>query len=260
MGYFFGDEARKEISDLLTYEDVLDYLAIPTKRKGRYIQFLCPSHDDTHFGSAMVDTAKGNCRCYACNKSFSKFDLVAESEHISFYDAEVKLAELAGVLENYSSKKAPAKTATLKKLTHSEAEILGIDTFPAMNCVAWEAIKPCNEDGYWEYDNNSDCYTKLEKSDFSLNSLYKEDKVAYVSLILNKVHEKYLHLTEVMEDIYEVQREHPGDKSLLNFGNILINALNEQRKEVYKIGLCYGYDKVLTKAKKTDKDKISQIA
>lgn len=85
------------ISDVLKHCDIVDIISryIDVKQKGRSYVALCPFHDDKN-PSMQISKEKQIFKCFVCGSGGNAIKFVEMYEHISFFDAMKKVADLCG--------------------------------------------------------------------------------------------------------------------------------------------------------------------
>ena len=221
MAYFFSDDDISRIKDI-PFTEIFDALGISYRNKGNYIEFLCPFHNDRHFGSAKVNKIKNTCKCHACDEYYSPYDLIMKMENKSFHEAVIRLAEIKGELYKYEMSSKPAQAPPkypLKKLTDDNKNILGFDIskYPVTFSI-------CKEKLTW-------------------NWLFQEHPIEYRLIILNKVFETRHRLEKEIANTELFLRGYNGDYKW--FYEETLKLKREKLKRIIKIGTEYGYDRVM---------------
>lgn len=85
------------INDVLKHCDIVDIISryIEVKQKGRSFIALCPFHDDKN-PSMQISKEKQIFKCFVCGSGGNAIKFVEMYEHISFFEAMQKVAELSG--------------------------------------------------------------------------------------------------------------------------------------------------------------------
>lgn len=75
--------------DRVSIRDVLDHYGIDYKDAPEKdeLLYLCPFHDDEHFGSAFFNEEQRTWFCFSCNRGGNDVQFVAELEDVSTSDA-----------------------------------------------------------------------------------------------------------------------------------------------------------------------------
>lgn len=76
-------------------EEVLDHYGISYKSisgNPNEVDFLCPFHNDQHFGSARFNLKDGRWRCFSCPDGGNLFKFVSQMEHCNTEEAENLIA------------------------------------------------------------------------------------------------------------------------------------------------------------------------
>jgi len=227
--YEFTDDELIELKEDVDYEQLFDYLYIPYRRKGtRYIEFLCPLHNDRNFGSAKVDLLKNKkCVCYACSKVFSPLDLIMECENKNLHEAAVILADLEGVLWRYE--KEPSKKKDINKnktvrLNSQQKILLGLNTTrKSDNIIGFDYHSLPNS----VYDVDADGFVLTEKTKLSWNYIMKEYPLLYKKIISNVIDSR---LDTLNKEIHNL--------------SVIIAKANDEQKWFYKEVLAIKSDKL----------------
>lgn len=112
-------EAIKDVADM---ESVVDYLGLETQRRGSKVSFLCPAHEDTHFGSCYIMGNDGY-KCYACGHHGDAIELVQLVRNCSFDTACDLLGEAFGI--SFSKEKKKMKPSK-KLLSEEKLKLIGL--------------------------------------------------------------------------------------------------------------------------------------
>ncbi len=85
------------INDVLKHANIVDVISsyIEVKQKGRNYVALCPFHDDKN-PSMQISQEKQIFKCFVCGTGGNAIKFVELYEHISFFDAMRKVAEISG--------------------------------------------------------------------------------------------------------------------------------------------------------------------
>lgn len=238
MKYRFSDEDIIRLKDNADYVQIFDRLGIEYKKSTNYIDFLCPFHNDTHFGSAKVDLYKKKCTCFACNEQYSPLDLIAKIENLNLHEALIELADLEGVLYEFeineekhtSDKPKPRLTAAQKKLLgFEESDVKSIEFTSATNIP--NSI----------YDTKSKKYLIQKNTVLSWNYLYLYHPKEYASIITNRCEEV---IEEVNKQIQNTKIFLSNYQSRSNwYYEGVLSLLNNKLKEIKKIQNYYGKDR-----------------
>lgn len=202
------------VNNTIPIENVLAHYGVEKSRNNKY---YCPfgNHEDKH-ASLSVKKDKNICYCFACNTGGNVISLVQKLEGLPFSDALFKVESDFGITEfehdHTSSKGKTVKDVTTSlPLTISELRFLGIEPYikiytydPAFFDRMQEEIELLKEDyanGYtrqdvsleelikWTEDDYLHLYGKCETSSILWD--YRSDPVSVVSIIQNKITEKY---------------------------------------------------------------------
>ncbi len=100
------------VNDVLRHADIVDIISryIDVKQKGREYVALCPFHDDRN-PSMQISKSKQIFKCFVCGTGGNAIKFVELYEHISFFDALRKVAELVG----YSDPRLEHKKQVIQK-------------------------------------------------------------------------------------------------------------------------------------------------
>ena len=85
--------------DVLAQVDIVEIIShyMKLKKQGNLYGGLCPFHDDHKMGNFYVNKEKQYFKCYACNKSGNAINFVQYRENCSYYEAIVKVCEIANI-------------------------------------------------------------------------------------------------------------------------------------------------------------------
>lgn len=115
-------EKAEVIKDVADMESVVDYLGLETQKRGSKVSFLCPAHEDTHFGSCYIMGNDGY-KCYACGHHGDAIELVQRIRNCSFDTACDLLGEAFGV--SFSKEKKKAKPSK-RLLSEQKLQLIGL--------------------------------------------------------------------------------------------------------------------------------------
>lgn len=89
---------QEVIDNIRNRVDIVDVIShyIPLSRKGKSFKCVCPFHDD-HDPSLSVSQDKQIFNCFVCGTGGNVFTFVQKYENISFVEAVLKVAQLAGI-------------------------------------------------------------------------------------------------------------------------------------------------------------------
>lgn len=107
----------KDLSrDVLAHSDIVKTITsfIPATKKGRNYWAICPFHDDTH-ASMSISPEKRMFRCFVCGVSGSEANFIQRYEHISYFEALKKVAEINGYQDERLVNKVNVKPIDSKK-------------------------------------------------------------------------------------------------------------------------------------------------
>lgn len=121
-------EIIKEVADM---ESVVDYLGLETQKRGSKISFLCPAHNDTHFGSCYIMGNDGY-KCYACGHHGDAIELVQLVRNCGFEEACNLLAEAFGISFTKNKKENRPKK---RLLSNDKLSLIGLGSDPAAERV-----------------------------------------------------------------------------------------------------------------------------
>jgi hypothetical protein len=126
------------LKEVININDVVNALGLPTQKKGSKISFLCPHHNDKHFGSCYI--MKNNYYCYACNTGGDAIKLVQTVMNYGFEEALEFIADIYGGKEHFEVEKTSEikeKTAIKKAIFNSEnCNLVNLKNEPIYNIVA----------------------------------------------------------------------------------------------------------------------------
>jgi DNA primase len=94
------------IEDVLKHTNIVDVISsyIEVKQQGRNYIALCPFHDDKH-PSMQISAEKQIFKCFVCGAGGNAIRFVELYEHIPFYEALRKVAEISGYHDDRLLKK-----------------------------------------------------------------------------------------------------------------------------------------------------------
>ena len=70
---------------------------------------LCPFHDDHNLGSFKISKSKNLYKCFSCDATGNGIRFIAEYDHISYYQAAMKIAFEFGIITDIEYKKLSSK-------------------------------------------------------------------------------------------------------------------------------------------------------
>lgn len=85
------------ISDVLKHADIVKVISsyINVNKQGKNYTAKCPFHDDSN-PSLMISSEKQIFKCFVCGTAGNAISFVEKYEHISFFEALKKVAEISG--------------------------------------------------------------------------------------------------------------------------------------------------------------------
>ena len=132
-------------------EEVIGRYRKLIRRGGHYLG-LCPFHHDHHLGSFVV-TPKGNdksiWRCFSCGTGGDGVEFVAKIEHISRYEAAVRICEAFGYIQvgeiplrHTAEKVLPEQEKRMEKTVRKLSEKRSPEELHQVYEAFWEAAYP----------------------------------------------------------------------------------------------------------------------
>ena len=107
--------------DVLKHADIVKVISsfLPLIKKGKNYWAVCPFHDDTH-PSMSVSPEKQMFKCFVCGTGGDAISFVEKYQHISYFEALKKVAEISGYSDprlekNQFVKKVDERKETLLK-------------------------------------------------------------------------------------------------------------------------------------------------
>lgn len=88
---------NKLVEEILKRADIVDVISsyINVIKKGKNYLAICPFHDD-HHPSMSISREKQIYKCYSCGNGGNVITFVMNYEHVKFFDALKKIAEIIG--------------------------------------------------------------------------------------------------------------------------------------------------------------------
>ena len=89
---------QETIDNIRNRVDIVDIIShyVPLTRKGKSFKCVCPFHDD-HDPSLSVSQEKQIYHCFVCGSGGNVFTFVQKFEKVTFVEAVLKVAKLAGI-------------------------------------------------------------------------------------------------------------------------------------------------------------------
>ena len=97
-------QISKEILSQINIVEIISHYIQLTK-KGRNYTALCPFHDDKKLGNFYVSEEKQIFRCFSCQTSGNAINFVQKKENISYYEALLKVCEIANIHDDRIQKR-----------------------------------------------------------------------------------------------------------------------------------------------------------
>ena len=97
-------QISKEILSQINIVEIISHYIQLTK-KGRNYTALCPFHDDKNLGNFYVSEEKQIFRCFSCKASGNAINFVQKKENISYYEALLKVCEIANIHDDRIQKR-----------------------------------------------------------------------------------------------------------------------------------------------------------
>lgn len=184
------------IREMVPMEAMADFLGIPTRRKGKYLQALCPFHGDEHFGSAEIRDK--SLICYVCAQHYSIFDVYGFIKGLRFKDS------VAGIIRDFSLpmdivsddvKTVEGSRRKIPPLSREELKTIGLiperrrlERYPyaAADSPQWEKGCTCAKDTDGQYVLSRKGKTAYQH----LMALYNDEPETFFWLVENKCREK----------------------------------------------------------------------
>lgn len=114
------------IRDYADVAGVVSALGLDIRDNGKEeLSFLCPFHNDRHFGSAYINR-DGLYHCFACGKGGTLVSLVREMKRCSSEEAYRFIADVSGVNCDMLTAAGTADKSCGSALTCYEKDVLGI--------------------------------------------------------------------------------------------------------------------------------------
>lgn len=245
--YKFDDADIKRLKDDTDFESLFSNLGIEyQKSNNRYLDFLCPFHQDTHFGSAKVDLISKKCKCFVCDKSFSPLDLIMETEGKNFHEALITLANIEGCLwefeqklENKSQSQYP-----LRRLTSKEKKLLGFRETEIKDVVS--VSKSNIPDSI--YDVKGRYYLQQKNTSLSWNFLYVHYPTEYRGIVLSQCYSRMKELSAKITSTEAFINSYDGDCKWYFEENL--KMLKRDYQNIEAIAKNFGIERVISAIKK----------
>lgn len=95
---------QEVIENIRNHVDIVDVIShyVPLTRKGKSFKCVCPFHDD-HDPSLSISQDKQIFNCFVCGTGGNVFTFVQKYENISYVEAILKVANLAGIEVEYDT-------------------------------------------------------------------------------------------------------------------------------------------------------------
>lgn len=228
MAMYFKEGDREELLDVVSPLMAVEYLGLPTKKMGSNLSILCPSHNDTHYGSCMILHGGKYCKCYACGKRFNALNILMDANGDSYYEALCTLAELAGREDDFESKKRPPKTKEeyrFADLNNANKTLIGIAPYAHIkNITNAQEDVPEGNNFFRDKDGN---YVTYNGGGNPWIDLIKEDPETAEWIIQNKCKEKLVEYDSLIE-----QLRNPGCTKTSMNGYKMMKSLNVRLPEL----------------------------
>lgn len=93
---------QEVIDNIRNHVDIVDVIShyVPLSRKGKSFKCVCPFHDD-HDPSLSISQEKQLYHCFVCHAGGNVFTFVQKYENISYVEAILKVAAMAGIKIDY---------------------------------------------------------------------------------------------------------------------------------------------------------------
>ena len=176
------------INEVINHADIVkiisSYLNVTKKGKGYFA--LCPFHDDTN-PSLSISPERKMFKCFVCGTSGSVVNFVQKYEHISFFEALKKVADMSGYHDPRLEGIVKTKPVDEKKM-------------PLLKCLSdltlYYQYALSTEEGKEGYD-----YFESRHLDDSLRSKYKLGYAFKDGKATCKFLESKGHSVKIMEDV-----------------------------------------------------------
>lgn len=198
-----------EFIDEIDPETVCEEYGIEIKKRGSKIQILCPFHDDTHFGSAVL--TRHGMHCFACGESHNIVEMIAQANNMPYIEYRDKMT----VAKDIATKCYPALYSSLCK-SNKKAKPQD-DFFLSRKDLRMLGLYTAN-----------DGYSKLKE-------LYSEDAYAFLDMVTNKLLELMCTYTIISQEKESIMTIFPyNGVKLIEYA---INRLSDLNKIKEKIEL-----------------------
>lgn len=258
MALYFTKEEAKELKANTSFPKVLDYLSIPTKKKGNQVCILCPNpeHDDKHYGSCVVK--EDGAYCYACHTKITAAKLLIDYEGMKPNEAFTVMADIMGVTALYEqSGKSHTEIEEDKKKRKKEpkflyneedAKIIGLHPFPfiertvKLSCLPFESQEKNSKVHTTTQEDGEPLYIETMRGGNPLRDFEKEDPEAFRYLMQTKARERMFEAAFTYELIKNQRLAPKILKDVLEGQDIdpILNAMRELYEDARRILIKYG--------------------
>ncbi len=163
--------------------DIVSAIGIKYQQMHNKVSILCPSHDDSHFGSCYI-TPKGYY-CFACGAKGNWLKMAADFWKMPFETHQDKLK----VAEMIKQKVYPEKELSAQEGKDFVQHILSREE---LNFIGLEPYATAKKIEYNEYDHEKWVYD----SSYSIWQLQRDDPKAFFLLLAEKTTQKKKELYE----------------------------------------------------------------
>ena len=211
--YFFTPDDKEDLIRLVPASTVaLKYGGAYQARKdkgSRWVKLLCPFHEDRHLGNAGADRS---FFCLACGARANSLDLLIGMTGMTLHDAEVELAETAGILYLYEAKEERMRDIRkeegildgLHLLTEEEKKLAGFRSgYRSLRFFLPEGMSYGKPEGEWIHDGEMYISGRASPPFDPWMDLALHDPAAYGALVREKCIEqgrKIRRIVTLLED------------------------------------------------------------
>jgi hypothetical protein len=171
--------------------DIVEAFDIPHKTRRGRTYLLCPSHDDTHFGSCYIDKNDNGYYCYVCGEHVNKWNMVLNLNGNKKADACEWFFKMSGITPTEEYREDPYKKAvSLIRLLEPYIR----------NDVVYNDTYVCDkvDSSYGRNINGEYVYSELAITN-PLLDIYKSNKSMFKQIVLQKLDNEIKKTTQIMQ-------------------------------------------------------------
>lgn len=233
----FKDYAKDNLRYEVPIEDVISVLGIETDNR-KHIICPNPNHNDTSFGSCVINRRWNTAHCFACGKTFDNISLLQLSGRY-FNESLGILADMTGHPDDFYEE--DEETDEDKKesekhiwLTKKQKDLLGIheESFKIIDYVTTDKPKDKECEVIYDENMNAEAYVSLKRTRMTFDELPYEAQINIIKSCGTHMYAKTVEVGAYHKQLSKIAPEKEYPKKIYK-------ACVEQLKRIKKILMPY---------------------